>query len=128
MDKYLVCIGSNTDQVVNLEKCRFQLSLFYFQLTFSDVLETAPIGDGYVGNFLNQLVVIESPVSQHVMDKTLDEIEKKLGRLPDDKAKGIIKIDIDLLAVNKTVIKPEDFERPYIPILLQNINYSVLSY
>ncbi|MCD8194364.1 MAG: 2-amino-4-hydroxy-6-hydroxymethyldihydropteridine pyrophosphokinase, partial [Tannerellaceae bacterium] len=45
------------------------------------------------------------------INKELKKIEAELGRLPQDKAQGCIKIDIDLLQWNEQVLKPIDLQR-----------------
>ena len=42
------------------------------------------------------------------------ELERHSGRLPGDKAQGIVKLDIDLLTFDNKVLKPEDMKREYI--------------
>ena len=44
----------------------------------------------------------------------LKKIEKILGRTQEDKKRGIIAIDIDLLQWNHQVLKPDDLQREYI--------------
>ena len=36
------------------------------------------------------------------------------GRLPEDKAQGIVKLDIDLLTYDDIILKPKDMERKFI--------------
>ena len=36
------------------------------------------------------------------------------GRIPEDKAQGVVKLDIDLLVFDNKILKPEDMEREYI--------------
>ena len=42
------------------------------------------------------------------------QIEQQSGRTPESKNNGIIPLDIDLLQWNDTILKPEDFRRPYV--------------
>lgn len=126
MNKYLLCIGSNFDREHNMDRCRKQLSTLYPKSLFSEVVETEAFGEGYVADFFNQIVVIETDEELAVVDRNLTEIELALGRLPDDKSKGIVKIDADLLAQNNIIVKPDDFKRPYILKLLAKIDYPTL--
>lgn len=128
MNKYLLCIGSNTDREFNMQKCKEKLSTLYPDIEFSEMIETEPVGDGYIESFFNQLVIIETNEEQSIVDQKLNGIEIELGRLSTDKSNGIVKIDVDLLAVNETIIKQDDFKRPYIPQLLAKIDYPILAY
>ena len=42
------------------------------------------------------------------------ELERRCGRIPEDKAQGVVKLDIDLLVFDNKILKPEDMEREYI--------------
>ena len=44
----------------------------------------------------------------------LNNLEVQAGRTEEDKKQEIIKLDIDILMVDTTVLKPLDWERPYI--------------
>ena len=41
-------------------------------------------------------------------------VERRSGRIPEDKAQGVVKLDIDLLVFDNKILKPEDMEREYI--------------
>jgi 2-amino-4-hydroxy-6-hydroxymethyldihydropteridine diphosphokinase len=44
----------------------------------------------------------------------LKQIERDNGRLPEDKAQGIVKLDIDLLKFDDYVLKPKDLEKDFV--------------
>lgn len=64
--------------------------------------------------FLNQVVVGDTNLDKESFVEFLKFLEYHLGRTDDEKQKGIIKIDADLLMWNDEIIRPEDFERDYI--------------
>jgi 2-amino-4-hydroxy-6-hydroxymethyldihydropteridine diphosphokinase len=37
-----------------------------------------------------------------------------LGRLPEEKSQGVVRIDIDLLMYDDSVLKPADLERDFV--------------
>jgi 2-amino-4-hydroxy-6-hydroxymethyldihydropteridine diphosphokinase len=41
-------------------------------------------------------------------------MEHAAGRRPEDKAQGIVHLDVDLLQFDDQVLKPADFQRSYI--------------
>ncbi len=43
-----------------------------------------------------------------------EKIERDHGRTPEDKSRGIVKIDIDLLCYDGELLKPEDWQRGYV--------------
>lgn len=123
MNTYLISIGSNIDRDSNMDKCHQLLSATYPDILSSERIETKPFGLKGVPDFLNQLVIVKTNDTVDDILTCLKNIERQLGRFSDDKQKGLIKIDADLLAVNNTIVKEEDFVRPYLKILLDKINY-----
>lgn len=119
MNTFLLSIGSNENKTVNIDRCRQIISLLYPYTIFSESIESEPVGNGYEHDFVNQLALIESDDDEQSVADLLKEIEHEMGRLPQDKLAGIVVIDIDLLAVNNKIIKPEDFDRPYIKKLIE---------
>lgn len=127
MNTYLISIGSNIDRDNNIDACHQLLSDTYPDIFFSETIDTMPFGLNNVPNFLNQLVVVYTDDSVDDILMALKDIEKQLGRLPNDKLRGHIKIDADLLAVNNRIVKEEDFTRPYLKILLDKIDYPLIT-
>ena len=44
----------------------------------------------------------------------LKAIEREAGRVPEDKPREIVRLDIDLLSCDGRVLKPADMERGYV--------------
>ena len=59
-------------------------------------------------------VVVASRANYGRVKYVLKAIEKRLGRMPEDKKKGIVKIDIDLLTYDGEVLKVNDWKREYV--------------
>ena len=51
---------------------------------------------------------------REIILQKLKAIEKRLGRMLEDKKKGIVKIDIDLLTYDGEVLKVNDWKREYV--------------
>ena len=113
-------MGSNENRTENMSRCRCLLSKYYPDIMFSEMINTEPFGDNYQSDFLNQLALINSEDDDLTMTERLKKIETEIGRQSEEKSRGIIKIDVDLLVVNGNIIKVEDFERPYINNLFEN--------
>ena len=81
---------------------------------FSTPVQTEPIDFPSPALFTNQLAVFETIVPIEVIRITLKRIERQAGRRPGDKARGIVTLDLDLLCMDDEVLRPTDWERPYI--------------
>lgn len=124
MKTYLVSLGSNKNKRENMLKCRRMLETYFQHITYSEMLETNPVGEDFTLMFFNQLAIISCDYELSEIKKKLKDIEKKLGRKTSDKSQGIVLIDLDVLAINESIVKPEDFERPYIDQLLLSLQTS----
>ncbi len=128
MNTFIISMGSNENRAENMSRCRHLLSKDYPNVVFSEMINTEPYGDTYLSDFYNQLALINSEDNELIVAEKLKWIESEIGRQSEEKSKGIIKIDVDLLVVNGKVIKQQDFERPYISSLFDNLNKKGLTY
>lgn len=114
LNEIIVCIGSNRNPTANVE-CAGRLLCDYFtSLRFSAPVYTEPIGVGLSGLFLNQVVTAYTPDHPEEVNRVLKQIERQMGRTPQDKLRGDIPIDIDLLQWNDQVLKPADLQKEYV--------------
>ena len=121
MNKVLLCIGTNEDTETNLRLCHQLLNSSFGEISYSDTSVTTPYGAHYKNDFLNQLAVIYTDQDKEEVHLQLKSIERQMGRHPQDKEKGIVKIDIDLVIWNEEVLKPADVSRKYIVDLLPSL-------
>lgn len=121
MNTFIISMGSNENRAENMSRCRYLLTKDYPNAVFSDMISTKPFGDNYRSDFYNQLALITSDDNVLTVADKLKRIESEIGRQSDEKRRGIIKIDVDLLVVNDKIIKSADFERPYIHSLFENL-------
>lgn len=110
----LLCLGSNKDRELRMEAARKALRKHFAYILFGTEMETEAIGSGFLSPFSNQVARLTTPLSAEEVRTILKSIEKENGRLPEDKAKGIVKLDIDLLMYDDTVLKPKDMEKRYV--------------
>ncbi|EGK00025.1 2-amino-4-hydroxy-6-hydroxymethyldihydropteridine diphosphokinase [Dysgonomonas gadei] len=122
MNKALLSIGTNEDRESNLSLCHQFLNNIFTDISYSDSSVTMPYGTIYRNDFLNQLAVIYTDRDMDEVIRLLKSIEKDMGRNGADKKNGIVKIDIDLVIWNNSVLKPEDFTRSYIADLLASLD------
>ncbi|WP_309399603.1 2-amino-4-hydroxy-6-hydroxymethyldihydropteridine diphosphokinase [Phocaeicola sp.] len=110
----LLCMGSNTNRFTQLSDARKVLSEAFPDIHFGELMETQAIGSGFHSPFSNQLARFTTTLSSESVHNLFKELERHSGRLPEDKAQGIVKLDIDLLTFDNKVLKPEDMKREYI--------------
>ena len=77
-------------------------------------MTTEAIGNTFLSPFSNQLALFKTTFSAEEVRSILKQIEKENGRMPEDKAQGVVKLDIDLLIYDNTILKPDDMEKEFI--------------
>ena len=110
----LLCMGSNTDRSAQLSVARKALCATFPDIRFGEMMETEAIGSGFHSPFSNQLAKFSTTLSPDSVHDLFKELERQSGRVPEDKALGVVKLDIDLLVFDNEVLKPEDMKREYI--------------
>lgn len=111
---YTICIGSNVRRAANLALARRRLRELFPDIRFSRVEETQPLFLLHSGPFSNQVARFTSGLRADEVMAGLKAIEREAGRLPEEKQREIVRLDIDLLACDAVAYKPEDMERGYI--------------
>lgn len=110
----LLCLGSNSERHTHIAQAHQALTRHFPDIRFGEEMETEAIGSGFLSPFSNQLVSLKTSLSADEVRAILKSIERENGRLPEDKAQGIVKLDIDLLLVDDCVLKPKDMEREFV--------------
>lgn len=111
----LICIGSNTDIPQNMELARKALTTFFPDISFGKEQETAPLlFHTNLSPFHNQPARFYSLLEPNKIKCILKEIENCAGRMPEDKSREIVKLDIDLIQYGNIIFKPDDLKREYI--------------
>ena len=111
---YTVCIGSNEEREANLALARRRLAESFPGIRFSHEEETQPLALRRTAPFSNQLARFVSDWEQCEVCSRLKSIEREAGRLPGEKEREIVRLDIDLLACDGLVYKAEDWKRDYV--------------
>lgn len=112
--KCFIGLGSNENTASKLIAAQKDLLRFFPDIRFSSLLQTRPIGFCSPNPFFNMTAVCTTSLPLTGIRQLLKQIEMALGRKPEDKAHGIVKIDLDLLAYDGQILKPEDWKRPYV--------------
>ena len=126
MNKALLSIGTNVDRERNMELCHRLLEKLFPAIAYSKTSITAPYGNLYKSDFLNQLAFAYTYKEKDEVISLLKSLEKEMGRTQADKENGIVKIDLDLVVWNEEVVKPEDILRSYVVDLLPSLEDALL--
>ncbi len=117
----LLCLGSNLDGAIRLSAARSALLSHFPDIRFSQEMVTKAIGTGFLSPFHNQVARLTTSLDAESVRAILKGIEQAQGRLPEDKANGIVKLDIDLLVYDDCALKPKDMEREFVKIGLEEL-------
>lgn len=122
MHSCLVCIGSNYHRKENLLLARRRLQELYPSVRFTSEQDTLPLFfQQNKALFTNQMAFFFSDQGEEEVVGELKSIERAAGRRPEDKAREIICLDIDLLSFDGRILKPEDLKREYVAKALQEL-------
>lgn len=122
MHTCVICIGSNYNRKENLLLARQQLSALFPLIRFAKEMDTEPLFFKNGALFSNQVACFFSEKEQEDVTNQLKAIERAAGRLPEDKAKEKVCLDIDLLSFDGQILKPDDCRRAYIVKGLAELN------
>ncbi len=111
MKKCFIGLGSNDDTPTRLLAAQSDLCAAFPGIAFSRLARTAPAVPGTSRMFYNRVACLSTSLAASQVRECLKKIERAHGRTADDKARGIVKIDIDLLRYDGEVLKPDDWQR-----------------
>ncbi len=114
MNKAYLLIGGNEGDSLNfLKQAREYISVLLGEIVGqSAIYETAAWGKTNQPNFLNQVLLIETSLAAEVLMSNILIIEKKMGRVRNEKY-GARTIDIDILFYNEEIINLPDLKIPH---------------
>ena len=117
----LLALGSNVAAELHIEQAKARLSAVFPQVRFSRSLITPAIGI-VSPPFINCLAEGYCSVPLEEVLVALKDIEAQMGSVSEERKKGIVKIDIDLLQFDDTKRKADDWSRDYIQLLLNELS------
>lgn len=118
MVKHIIYIGmgsnlSSAAEVLAEARCWLE-ELSDDEAYFSTPVSTAPVDFPWPALFMNQVARIRSTMTLEEVKASLKRMERRAGRRRGDKQRGVVRLDLDLLAVDDDVLRPSDWQRPYI--------------
>lgn len=118
----LLAIGSNFQSWNRIRKAkRLIQASFPSIVSFSSIVMTEPIGIGGKP-FSNCMAIMLTDLSIEETTARLKKIECACGNTDEKRARNIIEMDIDILMHGGKRYHEQDWDRPYIRQLLQEIS------
>lgn len=119
--KCLLCLGSNVDGIHHLRDAEQILERLFGPVCWGDIIETEPWGINLSDSFFNRAAYLYTSLSTEELIGYFKQIERENGRTAESKALGIIPLDIDLLAYDNCILKPEDLKKEYVKKALSTL-------
>ena len=114
MSHYILSIGSNTpDKAGKMAEALQWLDREFGQITVSGIYATKA-WSGNAPDYLNMVACVQSSLSAEEMNLKAKEFERSLGRTPQSKNNGSVPMDVDVVISDGTILRPEEYSRPYI--------------
>lgn len=109
----LFSIGSNAPAAA----CRVAtaiawLNRHYGPLVITPVYRSKELS-GRFADYANAIAIGQTDCPPEITEQNLKQFEKHCGRTSRSKTKGIVEIDIDLIAHGNNIIRPKELQRPY---------------
>lgn len=121
----IVSIGSNQDAKNNVAKATLLLTGHFKNMSESPAKETKPVGIDNDTMFVNKIIMGETVLSYHDVERTLKELEMKCGETRSGRKDGVVIVDLDLLKYDDTKYHKTDWNRGYVVELLAEIDPKV---
>jgi len=118
MSNVIISLASNHDQTENLPLALRRLGQIIHIQRATEAIWTEPFHSPIHDLYLNQLVYADTHLSADQLTSLFKRIELTMGRTPEERQQGIVRIDIDLLQYDHQRYHMKDWERPYIKQLL----------
>jgi len=138
----IISLASNCCQEENLAEAQCRLSQILSSVSYTEAIWTEPLSSKsnlsslsslhsalsslhsslsslHSPLYLNQLVYAQTSLTVDALQAALKQLECEMGRTPDDRAKGIVRIDLDLLQYDSNRYHLRDWNRPYVQQLLR---------
>ena len=121
MHQVILSLGANYQAEKNLPEARKCLEQILCFEHYTMVIESTPYGGKGPCPYHNQMVEALTTLTFSQLKDALKDIEKQLGRTQEDRERGIVNIDLDILQYDDTRHHLRDWERPYVQQLLPHL-------
>lgn len=114
MNCCIICLGTNYERNKYLQSAHNYLESEFSDIVYANAEETQPYHFKSGALFTNQVAMFHTTLSQDSVKEKLKSIEAICGRKQEDKAKEIVRIDIDMIIFNDHVVKRNDYKLEYV--------------
>lgn len=121
MHSCIISLAANFEAEKNLPEARMCLEQILTFTHYTDAVWTEPIDCKLKNLYLNQLVKASTTLSYEDLRSCLKDIELQMGRTPEEREKGIVRLDLDILAFDDERHHLADWERHYVKNLLPQL-------
>ncbi len=118
MQRVILSLAANRYQKSNLAKARLCLGELLSDVRYTSELWTEPMSCPRSELYLNQLAEGNTELTLDQLNQKLKEIENSFGRTTLKRQLGIVPIDIDILQYGDMRLHENDWQRPYITMLI----------
>lgn len=111
--KVLFSIGSNTSgSRSRVASVISWLNKNYGPLKASEIFNTPELS-GRFADYSNAIVIGQTGETADVTERRMKATEQNYGRTSQSKIKGVVEMDIDLIASGELLLRPKELDRPY---------------
>jgi len=113
MSHYLLSFGSNCPEGVSMmARAEQWLHEHFADVTTSGVYRSKAL-NGTSADYFNMIARGQSALPVTEVAAMGKAFERECGRTPASKACGCVEMDVDVIAVDRTILRPEEFTRTY---------------
>ena len=118
----IILLASNHEPEKNLREARQCLQQILSCMVCTGEHWTEPVGSPGAPLYLNQLAQATTSLSAEQLTDALKQAERLMGRTADDRQRGVVRIDLDLLQYDGQRYHQRDWERDYVKQLLPELS------
>lgn len=111
--RYLLSLGSNCPDGMQ----RLRQAEAWLIENFSDVetsgIYTSKAFNGVSADYCNMVARMSSGLTVTQLTEMAKDYETACGRTPASKIRGLVEMDIDIVAADRTILRPDEYTRPY---------------
>ncbi|MCM1310473.1 MAG: 2-amino-4-hydroxy-6-hydroxymethyldihydropteridine diphosphokinase [Bacteroides sp.] len=111
--RYLLSLGSNCpDGNSRLQKAEAWLHANFSNVETSGIYSSKAL-NGVSAAYCNMVARVESEMSVTEITQAAKAYETECGRTPSSKLRGLVEMDVDIVAADRTILRPDEYTRPY---------------
>lgn len=120
----IISIGTNVEQSVNMFIGKQRLEELFHNIQYSSEIWSDPVDLPESDRFLNCIAKVRTVHGFKQVYQALKQIERRCGVSQAMKHTGTVKLDLDILKYGDRRLNEADWERPYIKLLMKELNVS----